>query len=246
MAKSERPSGAALSFDETTSAEALVDALDTLIDKGAVLEGDLELGLTDVAFVRAGLRLYLTAVRGSHEEYGIGAVRGSAPDRAGDMPDRAGEVPGATAPGRGSDPRARDGGPSRPATSGERAAVDGESGRTESSASSERSAENRRSPPIDGERRNFEETEEPRELTEGEAKEWLSDPKNSERDPTRGLAHLVLLLVDVLRRLMERQALRRVEEGGLREDRVEELGQIFASLEERMAELEARFAKPRR
>ncbi|MDP8969444.1 MAG: gas vesicle protein K [Actinomycetota bacterium] len=56
-------------------------------------------------------------------------------------------------------------------------------------------------------------------------------------DVQRGLAALVLALVDVLRELMERQALRRMEAGTLTDDEIERLGQTFLALRGRMEEL---------
>ena len=53
----------------------------------------------------------------------------------------------------------------------------------------------------------------------------------------KGLAQLVLTLVDLLRQLMERQALRRIEGGSLTADEVERLGETFMLLEQRMEEL---------
>jgi hypothetical protein len=53
----------------------------------------------------------------------------------------------------------------------------------------------------------------------------------------KGLAQLVLTLVELLRQLMERQALRRIEGGSLSEDEVERLGETFMLLEQRMEEL---------
>lgn len=60
-----------------------------------------------------------------------------------------------------------------------------------------------------------------------------ADPENVER----GLAKLVLTLVELLRQLMERQALRRMEAGTLTEEEIERLGQTFLKLNQRMAEL---------
>jgi hypothetical protein len=60
-----------------------------------------------------------------------------------------------------------------------------------------------------------------------------ADPENVER----GLAQLVLTVVELLRQLMERQALRRVEAGGLSDEQVERLGQTLMLLEQRMGEL---------
>ncbi len=64
-----------------------------------------------------------------------------------------------------------------------------------------------------------------------------ADPENVER----GLAALVLTVVELLRQLMERQALRRVEAGGLDDETVERLGATLMALEARMNELKAIF-----
>jgi hypothetical protein len=55
------------------------------------------------------------------------------------------------------------------------------------------------------------------------------------------LARLVLGLVEVLRQLIERQALRRVEGGSLTEEQTERLGLTLMRLEERMDELKEHF-----
>ena len=57
----------------------------------------------------------------------------------------------------------------------------------------------------------------------------------------RGLAQLVLTVVELLRRLMERQAIRRVEAGTLEPERVERLGQALDRLERELAALKDRF-----
>ncbi|ONM47084.1 gas vesicle protein K [Nocardia donostiensis] len=64
-----------------------------------------------------------------------------------------------------------------------------------------------------------------------------SDPESVER----GLVTLVLTLVELLRQLMERQALRRVDEGDLSEAQIERIGTTLMLLEERMAELRDHF-----
>jgi Gas vesicle protein K len=60
-------------------------------------------------------------------------------------------------------------------------------------------------------------------------------------DVARGLAQLVLTLVELLRQLMERQAIRRIEAGGLSDDQIERLGQTLMALEEQMEELREDF-----
>ena len=64
-----------------------------------------------------------------------------------------------------------------------------------------------------------------------------ADPENVER----GLAHLVLTIVELLRQIMERQALRRIDGGGLTDEQVERLGRTFMELDKRMAELRDEF-----
>jgi hypothetical protein len=64
-----------------------------------------------------------------------------------------------------------------------------------------------------------------------------ADPERVER----GLAQLVLTIVDLLRELMERQALRRMEGGTLSDEEVERLGRAFMRLNERMEELKDEF-----
>lgn len=56
-------------------------------------------------------------------------------------------------------------------------------------------------------------------------------------DVQRGLAGLVLTLVEVLRELMERQAVRRMGDGSLTDDEIERLGRTFIALRQRMDEL---------
>jgi Gas vesicle protein K len=64
-----------------------------------------------------------------------------------------------------------------------------------------------------------------------------ADPENVER----GLAQLVLTIVELLRQLMERQALRRIDGGSLSEDQVERLGRTFMELDKRMEQLRDEF-----
>ena len=69
-------------------------------------------------------------------------------------------------------------------------------------------------------------------------------PRRINADPEgveRGLAKLVLTLIELLRQLMERQALRRVEGGSLTDDEIERLGQTFMKLGARMEELKQAF-----
>jgi erythromycin esterase-like protein len=64
-----------------------------------------------------------------------------------------------------------------------------------------------------------------------------ADPEEVER----GLSKLVLTLIELLRQLMERQALRRIEAGSLSDEEIERLGLTFMRLEARMEELKTTF-----
>lgn len=65
-----------------------------------------------------------------------------------------------------------------------------------------------------------------------------ADPETVER----GLAQLVLTLVELLRQLMERQALRRMAAGTLDDEQVRALGSAFVALHERIDELHEELA----
>lgn len=57
----------------------------------------------------------------------------------------------------------------------------------------------------------------------------------------QGLAKLVLGLVEMLRRLLERQAVRRMEGGSLSDDQVENMGLALMKLEQKVHELAGHF-----
>ncbi len=56
-----------------------------------------------------------------------------------------------------------------------------------------------------------------------------------------GLTQLVLSLLELVRQLVEKQALRRIEGGSLSADQVEKLGDTLMRLERQMEELKAHF-----
>lgn len=57
----------------------------------------------------------------------------------------------------------------------------------------------------------------------------------------QGLARLVLSLVELLRRLLERQAIRRMEGGSLDDQKIEEMGQALMKLEAKVHEIAGSF-----
>lgn len=69
-------------------------------------------------------------------------------------------------------------------------------------------------------------------------------PERISADPEvveNGLAKLVLSIVELVRRLLEKQALRRMDGGNLTEEEIERLGNALMKLEEKMAELKKVF-----
>jgi hypothetical protein len=64
-----------------------------------------------------------------------------------------------------------------------------------------------------------------------------ADPENVEK----GLVQLVLTLVELLRQLMEKQAIRRMDAGGLSDDEIDRLGETLMLLDMRMTELRDHF-----
>lgn len=64
-----------------------------------------------------------------------------------------------------------------------------------------------------------------------------ADPENVEQ----GLAKLVLTLIELIRKLMEKQAIRKLEKGNLTDEEIEKMGETFIKLEEKMEELKAIF-----
>ena len=69
-------------------------------------------------------------------------------------------------------------------------------------------------------------------------------PDRINADPERveqGLARLVLTLIEVVRKVLEHQAVRRIDGGGLSPEEIERLGLTLLKLDERMRELKGAF-----
>ena len=177
------PSGAAVS---------LVDAVDLLLNRGALLTGEATLSLAGVDLVYVGLNLLITSVETMRQQ-GLASGR-NAPHRPLPPPGLrplAGNMPGGAAP--------------RPPE----IAVPGAAVPT----------------PAD------------RDLAPGQTAALLrlaeQKGEGGER-PEQGLARLVLALVELLRQLLERQAVRRMEGGGLADADVERMGLALRELEQTM------------
>ena len=69
-------------------------------------------------------------------------------------------------------------------------------------------------------------------------------PERISADPEiveNGLAKLVLSIIELVRRLLEKQAIRRMDAGNLSDEEIERLGTALMKLEEKMGELKAVF-----
>lgn len=77
----------------------------------------------------------------------------------------------------------------------------------------------------------------PEEVKDSNPERINIDPKNVEK----GLAKLVLTLVELIRKLLEKQAMRRVEAGSLSDEEIEKIGETLMKLEDKMKELKEIF-----
>jgi hypothetical protein len=62
-------------------------------------------------------------------------------------------------------------------------------------------------------------------------------PRRIPADSGHGLGQLVIAVLEIVRDLLERQALRRVDSGSLSPDQIERLGQALIALDRQFAEL---------
>lgn len=69
---------------------------------------------------------------------------------------------------------------------------------------------------------------------------WNADPD----EVRRSVAQLVLTLVEFIRRLLERQAIRRMEAGTLTAEQTEDIGRALMQLEETIRDLAVTFGIP--
>ena len=69
-------------------------------------------------------------------------------------------------------------------------------------------------------------------------------PERISADPEiveNGLAKLVLSIIELVRKLLEKQALRRMDAGNLTDEEIERLGNALMKLEEKMTDLKRAF-----
>lgn len=74
------------------------------------------------------------------------------------------------------------------------------------------------------------------------SKRSLPDKLNLDAEKVeQGLAKLVLSLVELIRQLLEKQAMRRIDHGSVTDEEIERMGETFMKLEEKLVELRKAF-----
>jgi hypothetical protein len=184
----------------------LSDVLNSVLDRGAVLHGEVTIAVADVDLIRLNLGLLLQAVATAEQRLGTGgaAAPRPAPMAGGSLAGGLGTVPYRGALLRPADPEQP---PPRNAANGYAAPREAQ-----------------------------------REQSLNDLAQGLPDRINADSTgPETGLARLVLTLIEVLRKVLEHQAVRRMEGGRLTTDEVERLGLALARLNDRMGELKRVF-----
>ncbi|GAA2760359.1 gas vesicle protein GvpJ [Actinopolymorpha rutila] len=196
----------------------LVDVLDRLLDSGACVDGSVLITLADVDLVRLDLHLLLASVHTLER----------AAERTADEHARSAEVPAGSSP-----PKQVGAGPA-PAPHTERPHAEqlhAESPHTERPhAESPRTGSAYRPstgmPPTP-----------PAVRTAADLPDAGTGAGTEEGDREAGVAGLVVFVVDLVRQLLERQALRRMDAGELTSTQVERLGRSLMALERQVGEL---------
>jgi len=194
----------------------LLDLLDRLLDKGVVVDGEIRLTVADIDLVYLGLKCVLASVE-TLEKNSSGNPRPRILDDSGGLGAsrdsfREAEVVFDPVPSEG------------------KKSLGSAKGKIE---------------PIQA-KHGFSETpffENPRDSQASTVSPKESRNKiNIESEKVeKGLVKLVLTVVELLRKLMERQAIRRIEGGSLQPRKMEELGLAFLRLDEKMKELKKFF-----
>lgn len=162
------PAGKKLASEKVS----LIDALDKVLEKGAVINGDLAIRVADVDLIYVGLRVLVTSIS------------------------RAEEVSG-------------------------------------------KSFSNPKKEPTKEELAYIAKLEQ--EIRRAEANiPKLIDAKNPKK-AEQGIAKLVLTLIELLRRLMEKEVVRRIQRESLSKIEIQKLGMTFKALEKKMQELKTVF-----
>jgi hypothetical protein len=227
----------------------LLDVVDHVLTKGVVLAGDLTMGVAGVDLIYARLSTLLCAADRVLPPPGAagpaGRRRGPAVlDPTGSTPrlPPPGRLPAALPPAAAPSPGARPASPPRQGRRGRPAA--GAVGRARGRSLARPRARpagrgTRRRALVDEQVAELESfrAELERQARAPSARRWNADPQEVQRS----VARLVLSVVEFLRQLMERQAIRRMQAGTLTPDETEAVGLALMRLEETLRDLASRF-----
>jgi hypothetical protein len=174
----------------------LSDILNTVLDRGAVVHGEVVIAVADIDLIKLNIGLLLQAVATAEQRMAARPeqAKASLANTFGAVPHRGEPVLAARSP-------------AQPIPTDTNAAY--------STAATE-----------------------PSQKSLNAVAQGLPERINADAaGPESGLARLVLTLIEVLRKVLEHQAVRRMEGGHLTDDEIERLGLTLARLNDRMGEL---------
>jgi hypothetical protein len=192
----------------TLGDSSLIDLLDRLVETGVVATGDVLLGLADVDLIRVNLQLVLGAVDTLMAD---GDPSPTALPRSEAMP--APQQPTPIAPAVG--PRTNDA-PHTDAPHAGAAHID--------------------APHADAPHTNTSHTDAPAPPRSTLVPAAPLPPEPADRSDL-GIGALLVAVIEIVHRLLERQAIHRMERGALTDDQIERLGQALMALDQRVEQL---------
>lgn len=185
----------------------LGDALNVVLDKGAVIHGEVTIAIADIDLIRLNLGLLLRGIA-TGELHGVGGA--SLADSLGSI------FPGSAAPSN---------------------ELKSSGGAADTRARAAESAAVTAPPAISGEVSSGTPPTSLNSVAQGLPERINADAQGVES----GLARLVLTLIEVLRKVLEHQAVRRMEGGRLTPEEIERLGLALSRLNDRMQDLKRVF-----
>lgn len=223
----------------------LLDLLDQVLETGVVIDGEIDLSVADINLVHLGLKLVLASSATLEQHSNSSSARLAEPI----------DVPSGGSPGECSHGSPICPGPPIPAEAESQAGAIVQPACAAETVLCSRSDPEQEQPGewlhsgmgrFDGTRSLLARADEQAvsQRDPGRVPSVPSRIGRSDFDPAkveRGLAKLVLTLVELLRRLMEKQAVRKMAGGTLTETQVEGLGEAFRRLETKMGELKRVF-----
>lgn len=182
----------------------LSDLLNTVLDQGAVVHGEVTIAVADVDLIRLNIGLLLQAIATAEQRAHIGKE----PSRS--IAGSLGSIPRNPIPMSATSGDERRGAAAEPPRKTDVSTSGGPSDQVAQSLNT---------------------------VAQGLPERINADATG----PETGLARLVLTLIEVLRKVLEHQAVRRMEGGRLTDEEVERLGLALAKLNDRMSELKRVF-----